>query len=826
LRVVDARVVFREYHSFRHCTRVLRRVARKGIAGTLLGVALAFSSHGAATAQGGKKIALLIGIDTYQPENTSVTLPSDAPAEGRWAGGLRFANLTGPEHDVAAIHEVLVSKKYGFLDENIHVLKGGDLTREGVLRAMQRYLVDEAQAEDTAVFYFSGHGSLRVNTGSQGVEFDVGGKPSPLENSLVAADAYLGADDIYSTDLRRIFNAAADKKVHLTAIIDACHSGSIGRRGAGNPKRVPRNALYDPRDLAPYEKDSADLKREAPESRTDHPVIVMSAAQKDELALDIEDETSPHGLFTNALVEALHALPADAPSTDVFRRTMLNMQLTGEADQQPALDSRTERKHEPLFGGAAAQAGGLRAMALRVDSKGVLLDVGLAMDIGVGSEFVGNGSPGDHTMLRVTQLVGATQSLAIIKPHGAAVRVKQIFDLNKWVPTPRSPLKFYAGPTLPSITIADALAVVRSIVAEAGAALVADPTAEAWTHHIIWTGNEWTLVTNPAAKNLKAQTRDLGTRLNANSLQGLTAQSVVWFDAPLPQELAASLLNDPQSSAQLTVKRTDSAYVAGSVPTANGFKYAWFARGLMDQGDRTPEGSGEGCSTNSPLPLRTDFTEILTGVPLNDQPAASLNERADRLVKLNAWLHLQNAIDANPFPYRLMLARVNSDGSKTVVQDGEGTHEGSQYQIALVGNPNNRAGARWIYVLGIDCQGNGAVIWPRRGPGGRYPADGGIRDQIRLEDWGDYPTPPFGTDTFILLTTGTQLADPTLLNFEGVVRDESTSRGATSPLEDLLSSASQGGRGNPVATPTEWSVKILQVHSTGSHNDPNHTTQP
>jgi hypothetical protein len=236
----------------------------------------------------------------------------------------------------------------------------------------------------------------------------------------------------------------------------------------------------------------------------------------------------------------------------------------------------------------------------------------------------------------------------------------------------------------------------------------------------------------------------------------------------------------------------------------------------MDQADRTPEGGGEGCSTNSPLPLRTDFTEIVTGVPLNDQPAALLNERAGRLAKLNAWLHLQNAVDANPFPYRLVLTRVSSNGSKTVIRDGDVTHEGLQYQIALVGDPDNRAGARWVYVLGIDCQGNGAVIWPKEGPGGRYPADGGMRDHIRLEDWGDYPTPPFGTDTFILLTTGTQLANPKLLNFEGVVRDKSVSRGATSPLEELLISASEGTRaGNPVATPTEWSVQILQIHSTG-----------
>lgn len=798
-----------------HPRRLTCRVARVTLVCTILSTSLAYAAAPTAKLPAPRKIALLIGINIYQPEDTSVTRPADAPAEGRWAGGLKFQNLTGPAQDVVMMRQLLVSSKYGFPEENIHVLEGNDLTRAGILKAMQRYLIDEAQPEDTIVFYFSGHGSLRVNTASQGVQFDIGGEPVPLENSLVAADAYLGADDIYSTDLRRIFNAAADKRVHLTVIIDACHSAGIAHRGVEDPMRVPRNVLYDPRDLAPYEKDSADLKQEAPESRIDHPVLVISAAQKDELALDVEDEKPPHGLFTSALIEALDALPTDAPSTDVFRRTMLNMQLSGEADQQPALDSTDKRKQQPLLGGAAAQPGVLRAMVLHVDAKGVLLDVGMAMDIGVGSEFVlGSGNGGNNTSLRVIQLVGAAQSLATIDSPGVGVQPRQTFELKNWVPVPRPLLKFYSGPTLPWAVIADALTAIRSAVAEAGATLTPDPTANAWTYRIAWNGSTWTLTSNPATRNEKG--RNLGAQLDAHSLRSLPQQSALWFDAPLPRELAASLLNDPQFSAQLTPNQTEAAYSAGSVPTANGLHYAWFARGLINQGDLTPKGSGEGCSPNSPLPLRTDFIETVTGAPLNDQTATSLNESAHRLAKLNAWLHLQNSLDSHPFPYRLVLARVQKGGNKTVIPDGGATEEGSAYQIALVGNPNNHAGARWVYVLGIDCQGNGAVIWPRKGPGGRYPPEGGMRDQMRLEDWGDYPTPPFGTDTFILLTTGTQLSNPRLLDFEGAVRDGMANRGATTPLEELLVSVSDGTRGDhSVATPTEWSVQIFQMHSTG-----------
>jgi hypothetical protein len=52
-------------------------------------------------ALGQEKYALLIGIDTYQPANTTVKHPEGANT-GRFAPGAPlFYNLTGPTHDVA-----------------------------------------------------------------------------------------------------------------------------------------------------------------------------------------------------------------------------------------------------------------------------------------------------------------------------------------------------------------------------------------------------------------------------------------------------------------------------------------------------------------------------------------------------------------------------------------------------------------------------------------------------------------------------------------------------------------------------------------------------
>ena len=80
--------------------------------------------------------------------------------------------------------------------------------------------------------------------------------------------------------------------------------------------------------------------------------------------------------------------------------------------------------------------------------------------------------------------------------------------------------------------------------------------------------------------------------------------------------------------------------------------------------------------------------------------------------------------------------------------------------------------------------------------------------------------PPFGVDTMILLSTAQPLPDPSVLNFEGVARG--ATRGAKTPLEQLLSSASSGSRGlgAEVEVPTNWGIQVQPLRSvpqTASH---------
>ena len=766
------------------------------------------------------KRALLIGIDTYAHPTTDVKVPDGAPPIGRYEPLLVYRDLKGPSHDVGAMRDLLASEKFGFPndDQHIHILLNQAATRDAILRAMQQYLVKDPNSGDTVVLFISSHGSLRADPKGHGQRYDLDGTGlhlSAVENTIVPYDWYLGQDDIFSRELRHIFNQAADRGIHLTAIFDSCHSGSLAR-GAENTALVARDFDFDPRPM-PDDPYPAEVAGTPPESRTDNPVLVLSAAQKDQSAIDVQNGNPPHGLFTDALIETLQALPANRPASDVFRRLQVAMEMApGATNQQPELDTSTARKEQPLFGGSAG-SGPPTAAIVSADGKGVVLDIGMIADIGKGSEFTElTETDGVRAVLQVTDSIGLARSrAAVTSPAGATVHAKDIVQLTKWVPAQRPTLSFYAGASNPSLAeIQDALTVLRA----ANVKFAADPSSDPWTHHLAWDGTHWTLYTH-SKKSAAGQVRKenpvtLGARLSPGALKKLPPASIVWFDAPLPRESAQGLLpppagNEPPSAAQLTSDRAQATYVIAGTPADTGISYAWFKRSDADAEVQRPKEIGAGCSPNSPYPLRTDWAVQDKTVALEN----TLSDSAVQLARLNGWLHLESSSLGGhaDFPYRLTLRRVPENQDVT---DGGKTYQKGNYELWLAGDAKATPSPRWVYVLGIDCQGKGTLLWPYEGvPPGKFPTDKGRLAQIRLP--GD-PFPvsePLGTDTYVLLTTSTPLSDPSALEFKGVVTRGAKSATPVDPLEELLDATSAGTRSAVRPTPTNWSVQSLQTQS-------------
>jgi hypothetical protein len=187
------------------------------------------------------------------------------------------------------------------------VLPATQTDHDGILAAMQKYLVDLPQRGDTVVFYDASHGSLRVNSKGNKLTVLVNGQYVHADSTLVPSDAYKGGYDVRDREMTRIFNAALNKGIRLTAIFDSCHSGGLSR-GIG-PRYRERTLAYDPRDIAEAPEALANGEpRPAPTQREDNPALVFSAAQQDQTAKEMplsSAATEAHGAFTAALVEAL-----------------------------------------------------------------------------------------------------------------------------------------------------------------------------------------------------------------------------------------------------------------------------------------------------------------------------------------------------------------------------------------------------------------------------------------------------------------------------------------------------------------------------------------
>jgi hypothetical protein len=129
----------------------------------------------------------------------------------------------------------------------------------------------------------------------------------------------------------------------------------------------------------------------------------------------------------------------------------------------------------------------------------------------------------------------------------------------------------------------------------------------------------------------------------------------------------------------------------------------------------------------------------------------------------------------------------------------------------------------WVYVLDIDCHGQGTLLYPRDYSENQYPDQGAMQTegqngglQIKLRH---SPTlkvgAPYGVDTMILLGTAQPLPDPTVLDFEGVSRP--AARGGVSPLEELFAKTSRGMRGagseSDGEIPMGWTIQAMTLRT-------------
>lgn len=395
--------------------------------------------------------ALLIGIDDYAPPPgaTPPVLPAGHAPDSRFAPGTTWISLHGPAVDVPAT-AYLLENTYGFKEQNITVLKEQDATRAGILAAIDQ-LVAETQPGDLDVFYYSGHGSRRLDTLSSKNHFD---------QTIVPIDAWKGVEDIRDKELALRFDKIVfEKHSHLTVVYDSCDSATMAR---GVTLSVQRALPYDDRDVAAEKKKDPTMVTETDLMKRpigeqipqDGDAIILAAAGPDQSAVEARypDDNQFHGAFTRALVRVLKANAQPMSADDVVAEVSNMLHADEVPFQQPSVEGRIQ---ESLFGDPVP-AHALHVHAVAVSGTTVKLDMGSAAGFDVGTQFSSINTTGDKTLIEVRTLDEALISTAKVVSGPTDAAVGQTFELTKTIYPQAARLTIFVAQ--PDASPADSLA--------------------------------------------------------------------------------------------------------------------------------------------------------------------------------------------------------------------------------------------------------------------------------------------------------------------------------------------------------------------------------
>jgi len=239
--------------------------------------------------------SVLAGAQAVRAEDVAICI-----GVNKYPGLHDGANLDGCVNDARLFAQKL--QLYGF--RRIIVLADQEATKGGILSAISGVNASLGSG-DRVVVFFAGHGT-----------FSSDGKavilPGDAQENTEAND--LGVDDLYS----------AVKSLHSgakTIVLDSCHSGAMARAFQRGFKGFRSRAYHRhaSRGLKAWTEDtvngSDDLHNVVPDGGNgnggnggnagDGTICYFTAAQKNEVAAEMEMNGEPHGVFTYCLANAM-----------------------------------------------------------------------------------------------------------------------------------------------------------------------------------------------------------------------------------------------------------------------------------------------------------------------------------------------------------------------------------------------------------------------------------------------------------------------------------------------------------------------------------------
>ena len=274
-----------------------------------------------------RKLALLVGIDGYP----------------------HLDNLTGCNTDIELQRELLIHR-FGFNPKDIVVLSDRQATRENIETAFIEHLSNQARPDDIVVFHFSGYGGQIKMPLSSNSEADKSDDSAAfrLVNSFVPADGLSGSkknltsNSILQETLLVLAQSLSTSK--CTFVLDTSFNNAPSNRHSSLKIRSLDRVAEAPSPqelafLAQLQESLAAKGLKASKRLLSLPGVVLSAAGKNQIAVERQLDDLSAGLFTHALTQHLwHLNPSNKIQVALVRTAETVEQVMGR-QQQPTLNN-------------------------------------------------------------------------------------------------------------------------------------------------------------------------------------------------------------------------------------------------------------------------------------------------------------------------------------------------------------------------------------------------------------------------------------------------------------------------------------------------------
>lgn len=235
----------------------------------------------------------------------------------------------------------LLKNHFDFTD--VKMLTDADATKSNLIANLKE-LVKGAKSGDVLAFTNASHGTYRACKDDNEPLYDEALCPYDCDSNLVI-----------DNDLRELF-ANLKKGVHLTVILDSCHSGSGTRAMLNmleeyrrprflNPKQI-RNVVLEGDEMERARQKRKNQREKHPESGMKE--ILLSGCKSNQTSADAFIEGDYHGAMTYHTIKAIRDAKYKITYAGLHRRLEA---MLGDAnfDQAPQLEGRDENKARQIF---------------------------------------------------------------------------------------------------------------------------------------------------------------------------------------------------------------------------------------------------------------------------------------------------------------------------------------------------------------------------------------------------------------------------------------------------------------------------------------------